>query len=316
MTNAQRLAIATALATLVLIAVGALVRATGSGLGCPDWPTCHGGVVPPGHRTAVIEYSHRFVASVVGLMVIATAVMAWKYYRHVPFIVWVATITVPLVGIQGLLGAITVVRELPPEIVATHLVTAMLVLGCEIAVAVSMYLEDPAHRHRLTSAANAAAAHRVGALAAAAMGWLAVTMWIGGYMAESGASTACSGWPLCNGSVVPANDDQEITHMVHRYLAGALVFLIVPFLIAAWRARDRLFWAAPAAIAVIALYVAQVIVGAFNVWYTFPDTLTVAHTAIAAGVWFGLTTAAVFAFYAPAAERRRVHAPSRIEVPA
>src|SRR3990172_13428590 len=99
MKNAQRLAFTTALATLVLIAIGAYVRATGSGLGCPDWPTCHGGAVPPAEKHSVIEFSHRFAASLVGLLVIATAAMAWRYYRHVPFTFWSAMIAVPLVGL-------------------------------------------------------------------------------------------------------------------------------------------------------------------------------------------------------------------------
>jgi heme A synthase len=66
MTLAQRLAFATAVLTLILIGIGAYVRATGSGLGCPDWPTCHGGVVPPGSRHSIIEFSHRFTASLGG----------------------------------------------------------------------------------------------------------------------------------------------------------------------------------------------------------------------------------------------------------
>lgn len=298
---AQRVALATCIATLVLIAIGAVVRATGSGLGCPDWPTCHGGVVPPGQKHALIEFSHRFVASVVGLLVIATAILAWKYYRHVSYALWAATIAVPLVGFQGILGAITVKRELPPEIVATHLLTAMFVLGFELAAWISMYLEDPDHQKRLGSIASAS--RLPGKLALAATAWMAAVLWIGGYMAESGASTACSGWPLCNGSVLPANDDQEITHMVHRYLAGLFIFLIVPFVWTAWKRRHELFWAAPVAIATAVLYVTQVMVGAFNVWYTFPEWLTVAHTAVAAGIWFSLSAAVLFTFYSPARER-------------
>lgn len=293
---AQRLAAVTAFTTLVLIGVGVLVRATGSGLGCPDWPTCHGGAVPPGHREALIEFSHRFVAMLVGFLVIAVAVSAWKFYRHVPFIVWVATLTVPLVGIQGVLGAITVVRELPPEIVATHLITAMLVLSCEIAVWAAMYFEDPAHQGSLE---GFRAARPAGVLAVVTILWLAVTMWIGGYMAESGASTACEGWPLCNGSVLPAADNHEVTHMLHRYLAGALVFLIAAVLISAWRRRE-VAWTGPFAVLLGVFYAAQVAVGALNVWFTFPDALTISHTVIAASIWFLLAGAIALTFYSPA----------------
>jgi heme A synthase len=301
MKNAQRLAFATALLTVVLIGLGTFVRASGAGLGCPDWPTCHGGVVPPSDRLALIESSHRFVAALVGVMVIATAYFAWRYYRHSPFTVWTAFATVPLVGFQGLLGAITVIRELPPEIVATHLVTAMLVLTCQLGVAWSMYREDPSRK--APSAAERERGKYVATLAAVALVWLAVTFWVGGYMAESGAATACEGWPTCNGSVLPANDHQEITHMLHRYLAGAAIFIIVPYFIASFRRAEGVWWARPAAAATLVFFIAQVLVGALNVWYTFPDWLVVAHTAIAACIWFGLSTSAILGLYRPVAER-------------
>ena len=300
MALAQRLAFVTVFLTLVLIGVGVLVRATGSGLGCPDWPLCHGGAVPPGERTAIIEFSHRFVASIVGLLVIAVAVAAWKYYRHVPFIVWVATATVPLVGFQGLLGAITVVRELPPEVVATHLITAMIVLSCTVAVAVAMYLEDPGYRQQFDRAVEAP--RQVGRWALLGAGWLIALMWVGGYMAESGASTACEGWPLCNGGILPGSDDHEITHMLHRYLAAAFIVFVAPALVAAWRNRERIRWAVPFGTALGVLYVAQVLVGALNVWYTFPEPLTISHTVIASLIWFTLSAAIALTYYAPAAE--------------
>ena len=298
---AQRVALATTLLTLILIVLGTYVRATRSGLGCPDWPTCHGGVIPPNSRHAIIEYLHRFVGSTVGLLVIATAVLAWKRYRHVNFIVWTSIIAIPLVGFQGVLGAITVYRELPPEIVATHLVFAMIVLGFEMAVYIAMYLEDPAHGARLESLSKAS--QLPGKLAAASIAWLAAVMWIGGYMAESGSSTACVGWPLCNGGVLPANDDQEIVHMIHRYLAGLLVFLIVPFVVVSWRRRREIFWAGPVAVAGGVFFSAQVMVGALNVWYAFPPLLTVSHTALAACVWFTLAIAVLFTYYSPVPAR-------------
>ncbi|MGD9935348.1 MAG: heme A synthase [Dehalococcoidia bacterium] len=312
---AQYLAFATVVMTLVLIAVGVLVRATGSGLGCPDWPLCHGGVVPPEHKHAMIEMSHRYTASLVGFMVIGVAALAWRYYRHVPLVFWTALITVPLVGFQGILGAITVVRELPPEIVATHLLTAMIVLSCEVTVAIGMYIEDPSRDSRRLTAARTAF-RPSGRWALAGLVWLAVTLWVGGYMTESGAATACSGWPLCNGSVVPGADDHEVTHMLHRYLAGLFAILIVGFTVAAWKARDRAPWAPILGFAVAALYTAQVIVGALNVWMTFPDPLTISHTVIASLVWFTLSSAALLAWYQPVAAQRRIESLAGGKVPA
>ncbi len=298
MTLAQRLAFATAGLTLLLIGIGAYVRATGSGLGCPDWPTCHGGVVPPGSRHSIIEYSHRFTASLVGLMVIAVAIAAWRGYRHVPAIMWTAIAVVPLVGFQGILGAITVKQELPPEVVGTHLVTAMVVFSLELFVAFGMALQDRTEAGKLNQG-EAAARRTIGLWALAAIAWLTVVVWVGGYMAESGATTACSGWPACNGSILPGNNSQEITHMAHRFLAGGLVFLIAPYVVFTWRRRELVPWAAPAAVLTASLYLLQVAVGAVNVLFTFPDLLTVSHTMIAASVWGSLASAAALAFFAP-----------------
>jgi heme a synthase len=314
MKTAQRLAIATAIMTVVLIGVGVLVRATGSGLGCPDWPTCHGSVVPPGQKHALIEMSHRFTASIVGFMVIGTAILAWRHYRQVRFIVWTAALTVPLVGFQGILGAITVVRELPPEIVATHLLTAMIVLSCEISVAIAMVLEGPDSPARWRSLATPVR-RSIATRSVVAIVWLAVLLWIGGYMSESGAATACEGWPLCTGSAVPGNDSQEITHMLHRYLAGAFLLVLIPVALTTWRQRGAVPWARPVLFALVILYPVQVGVGALNVWFTFPDPLTVLHTVIASLVWFTLSCAAMLTIYVPVADRR-LGALSGREVPA
>ena len=319
MSIAQRLALVTSIATFILIGVGVYVRATGSGLGRPDWPTCHGDVVPisarDDHDKAIIEMVHRYFATMVGMLVIATAVAAWKWYRHVPFITRVATVAVPLVGFQGLLGALTVTMKLPPEIVASHLLTAMFVLTAEVAVFVAMYTNDPAHAGA-TARLLRPERRALGKKALFAIAWLAVTMWIGGYMTERGASTACASWPACNGSaLLPGSDDHEIVHMAHRYLAAALLFLLIPVIREAWRQRENLAWSGYAAQAMLVLYVVQVLVGALNVWYTFPDPLTVSHTVIASGVWVSLATTVILSFYSPSVETtprpvRRVGVPA------
>ena len=301
MRTARNLAFITCAATLVLIAVGVYVRATGSGLGCPDWPTCHGGIVPPDDRQALIEFSHRFVAALVGLFAIATAALAWRFFRHAPVALRAALATVPLVGLQGGLGALTVLRELPPEIVATHLLLAMAILTVMATAALGMQAEL---RGGPTSSQQAGAL-RVAQRAALALALFAAVVWMGGYLGESGAATACEGWPACSGGLLPGADDQQITHMAHRYLAAALAAPLAWVVAAAWCERDRLRWGAPVAVAVAAIYAAQVAVGALNVWYTFPDGLTVTHTVLASALWLTLSGAAVPGFSARAATRRR-----------
>jgi heme A synthase len=314
MKTAQKVAFATCIATLVLIAIGVWVRASGSGLGCPDWPLCHGQVVPPGDQGAepLIEFTHRAVAGSVGILVIVTAVLAWLHYRHIEGILWTATATVPLVGLQGFLGAITVWRELPPEIVATHLLLAMIILSLMVITAFGMYRSDPdrIEQNRLRQPTNRVIAR----LSMLSLLYFVLVLWIGGYMTESGAADACSGWPLCNSYFLPANDDQEITHMLHRYLAGAFAFILLPLAWYAWKQRGRLSWAAPVALSVAGLYLVQVFVGALNVWYSFPQPLTISHTVIAALLWFVLSVAAVLGFYAPVRVAERVDQRSLAEV--
>jgi heme A synthase len=302
---AQGLALGTCFLTLVLIGIGAFVRASGSGLGCgPDWPACRGGGgIPPDTYHAIIESTHRYVASIVGVLTILTAIATWKWYRSSPVAMWAAGIAIPLVAFQAILGMITVKHELAPAVVASHLIVAMVFMSCMLAVWVAMYLEDPERGHRLRAVVSSAA-RGPGLASIAAMVWLTGVMWIGAFMAESGASTACKGWPLCNGSVTPDGSEHEIVHMVHRYIAGLFIFLVAAVAYQAWKHRHELFWTAPVAIGVSVLYVLQVLVGALNVWYTFPDWLSVSHTVIAASVWLTLSAAILFTYYSPARERK------------
>src|SRR6202162_2366683 len=77
----RRLAVLTAVFAYLQIALGGVVRVSGSGLGCPDWPLCHGRPYPPANLHAIIEYSHRSVGSVTGVLIIATVISAWVVWR-------------------------------------------------------------------------------------------------------------------------------------------------------------------------------------------------------------------------------------------
>src|SRR5260370_32797300 len=133
----RRLALVTAIFAYLQIALGGLVRVSGSGLGCPDWPLCHGRPYPPADPHAIIEYSHRAVGSVTGILIIATVVLAWVLFRsRRPIVAWLATAS--LIGVvgEGGLGGIVVANELPPRLVVVHLGLAMIILGFLVAAAV------------------------------------------------------------------------------------------------------------------------------------------------------------------------------------
>src|SRR6476659_9118385 len=125
-----------ALAALSLIVLtGAGVRLTGSGLGCPDWPKCYGGTVPPLDTHAVIEYANRILTGFVGLAVIAASVLAW--FRR-PFrwhlALFGAMLPLGVIG-QAILGALVVKYDLAPGLVACHFILSMLLLDAAFALA-------------------------------------------------------------------------------------------------------------------------------------------------------------------------------------
>lgn len=127
---------AVALAALALIVLtGAAVRLTGSGLGCPDWPKCYGGTVPPLDTHAVIEYGNRLLTGFVGLAVIAASGLAW--FRR-PFRGHLALFGALLpIGVlcQAILGGLVVRYHLAPGLVMGHFILSMLLLDAAFALA-------------------------------------------------------------------------------------------------------------------------------------------------------------------------------------
>src|SRR5207245_3118395 len=117
----RALSLATALATYALVVLGGVVRVSGSGLGCPDWPLCHGRFLPPLDVHAIIEYSHRTTASLTSVLVVLTAVVAWGAWRTPRDLVIPATVAAGLLAVEVALGGVTVRLELAPVMVLGHL---------------------------------------------------------------------------------------------------------------------------------------------------------------------------------------------------
>lgn len=278
MTHFQRLTVVTVVATLALIGMGATVRITGSGLGCPDWPLCHGGVLPPAEQAPVIEWSHRALAGGVGLLIVAQAAWAVTAFRGDRRLIVAAAVTLPLLLVQALLGREAVVRELPPMGVAVHMVSAQLLLALLVMMAV-WTVRAPG----LSEGGGAEGQfHRRATIAAAFIG---LTMAVGAYMLGSGAGFACSSWPGCAEAAIPFLDGGRLEriHWLHRSLVG-VTFVAVAWL--AWTARGTAGrWLSAGIRALIVLYVAQILVGAANLWLDLARPVRVTHLVLGSAVW-------------------------------
>lgn len=283
------LAMAAAVVTYGLIGLGAAVRASGSGLGCPDWPLCHGKIMPPLHGATLIEFTHRVVSGIVTLLVVASAALAWRYYRQRRWIVTPALLAVPVLFVQIILGGITVLLELPPTVVAIHLGNAMLLLALLIIAAVISIASYPSSVVSRPSFALRSTLRW--ALGSALATYLLIIS--GALVLGTGAALACQGWPLCSGQVLPGAL-LPLIHMIHRYLATAVGIAIAITLVHAWRSGVPALksWGGITALT----FVIQVILGAANVLLRFPPVLDALHLTAAAGVWAGLIVLSTLSF--------------------
>jgi cytochrome c oxidase assembly protein subunit 15 len=278
----QQLCLITCAVIFGLIVLGGVVRASDSGDGCPDWPLCHGKLIPKTDKHTLIEYSHRATASVAGALVLAVAIWTWRAYRNVPRIFYPAVLTFLLVLFQAGLGGAAVLNDLAAEIVMVHLGTALFILALlAIITTASIDLERPLERPRLNGGAG-----RVALLASA--GTL-VLMLLGAYVAVADYALACSGWPLCNGDVIPGSDATSVqVHFGHRVLAALLGAVMVALLWQTWRQRSSAKLAFALALSATWFFAAQVLIGAANIWTEVADEVSAAHLAVGTLLWLTL----------------------------
>jgi len=256
MTRFRTLAWAAAVCTYLLIVLGAIVRITGSGLGCGDhWPLCNGHLFSPtGDIGTVIEWSHRLVAALVSVLVLALAVVDWRR----------SMVAVGLLIVQVLLGAITVKLELPPWSVVLHLGTAMLLLAT------------------LLVAVRGVGAQHAAPLQLSLPVLAFVTVLFGALTANLGAAAACGGFPLCNGQIWITAGPLAVIQWIHRLLAYSLAIAVAVWAIRSPGRGPRL---------VVGLVVLQIAIGAATVLLGLPRGLQAAHVAVGAALWAGVILA-------------------------
>ncbi|HET7088805.1 MAG TPA: heme o synthase [Anaerolineae bacterium] len=286
----RALTLAAVAVTFVLIVVGGIVRVTGSGLGCPDWPTCHGYLIPPPGREPWIEFSHRLVAGVVSVLVAAIVVAAWRSYRSDRAILRPALAAAGALIVQILLGAITVVLELPPLIVWIHLGAALLVFACLIVVATNARMAGGWSSGQVVGWSGGRMEARLrsrilGLALASAISILVLTL-LGATVVNTGASLACPDWPLCRSAIVPPlSDPLVVVHFTHRFAALAAGIPVLLFAVEARRVRAQAPRVSRGALILLGLFVAQVVVGGLTALWSLPLILRALHLAVAAAAW-------------------------------
>ena len=280
-TRFQKLAVVTAVVTVVLFAVGGLVRGTGSGLGCSTWPECHPGqLFPSGTVHSLIEFSHRAFAFLVICLTLGLGILAWFDRRNEPRILWPSMASFPLVLGQAVLGAKVVATELDPWWVTAHFVVALALIACVVYVAAASVTPPAAGIDR-----------------SAAKGFARLTLWsagvtgalllVGTYIRAKGPETglAFQDWPLMDGKLVPTLGGVTTPMFLHRVLALAAFLLVMWVMVRARTMADRSTAVVRLATLGLVFFVAQIAVGAANVFSRLKPWAVVLHVAFAVLIW-------------------------------
>jgi heme a synthase len=290
-----KLALATTAATLVLIALGGLVRATDSGLGCPTWPGCDtaSDLIPPGDMHAWIEHTHRLWALVVMALIGWLAVESRRTGQ--PAVVRRITVAlVPIVLSQAVLGAFVVWLKLRPISVSAHLTVALTILGLAVWVSLDALRREGV----LATSAPAAGSGRLARVATVTAALVFGQMVLGSLVTGLKVGLAYNTFPSFNNRLIPQFYSQywfkQGVHVAHRLVAFGLVAMVVALLLRARRPGIDSVVRRTAAIAT-GLVVVQIFLGAANIWWHLSAWSVVPHMVVGASLWIAMVVVAVLA---------------------
>jgi cytochrome c oxidase assembly protein subunit 15 len=310
-TRFQKLVAATLAMTLALVIVGVIVRATGSGLGCPDWPFCYGQVIPPLEFKAWAEWIHRLIAAVIGVMVLGIVVLAVVDHRDRRGLVAASVGVVALVGFQAWLGRETVRLGNSGASVTAHLAAAMAVAGL-----LAFLLVRAGYPARLPGRGGSQRLTLLITFTAAAT---FVMLIYGANVTAAAAALVFPDWPLMGGALVPPFGDMPagaatlaLTHALHRYVGVVVGVALAGTWVVAWRGRragrvDATLFRLITIAAV--LYPLQAVVGALQVWTRLAPWTQTLHVALAAFVWLAAISATFVSYYGARAAAQPVGPP-------
>lgn len=212
----RRIALLATILALCVVVLGAYVRLSDAGLGCPDWPGCYGTLTVPESQSAIAhaqevypnkpveahkawkEMAHRYVAGTLGLLVLSLCVLGWRAKRHISVSPLLPTALLFVIGFQAMLGMWTVTLLLKPVIVSAHLMGGMTTLAI---------LTWVAHRHFGSTSKRVVESDLVRFWVRGALLVIFAQIFLGGWTSSNYAALACTDFPTCHGEWMPANMD-------------------------------------------------------------------------------------------------------------
>ncbi len=290
MSRFQKLAAATLGTTILLVVVGVIVRATDAGLGCPDWPFCHGQLLPPvDDPKAWIEWTHRTIAAVIGFEILGLAALAIRDHRDRPSLLWPSIASVALVGFQAWLGRETVRLGNSGESVTAHLTAALLLVA--LLVFVTVRAGVPARLGRGGS-------QRFTLLAAFTTIATFALLLFGSQVTATDSALVFPDWPLMGGTLLPTLTDATSAHVLHRWVGAVVGLFVAAVAIVAWRTQRDRPTIIRLAIGAAVLYAIQVVVGGLQVLTGLAGWSQTLHLALGALIFASYVGLSVTSFYA------------------
>jgi heme a synthase len=288
----RRLSLVALIVGFAQVVFGAIVRISGSGMGCGDhWPDCYGSFTPAHNApNLLVEISHRYGAAALSIAILLLAATAYAK-RDEPGVSGLGGVLRPaflgviLVVVAALFGAVTVKMELNPLVVVTHLAIAMSLL----AVLVIASVRTGALGERSTAAPSA----RTVRAARAAVGLTFFALVLGALTANTpGAPTSCQGFPWCR--IIGATGTPLAIQASHRIVAFLLFGHLIGVALGA-RKRGEAGLVRRAAWTALSLVVLQVIVAAGMVEMHLPASFRSVHQAVGTALWIAVVALAAFA---------------------
>ncbi len=288
MRNLRRFAVAAAIVGFGAVLLGSWTRINGAGMTCPDWPLCHGKLIPSMADGTIWEWTHRLFAFSTAPLVAVVAFLAFRLRRRAPMLAPLVLAVAALFLVQVLLGAATVKLGNSPISVVLHWGTAMAFIASLVAIAAITTIPEHASE---SPAANTATA--VPALLLATTIAAFFTMCVGAYVSSSGAGLACLSLPGCAGHVLVMQPAQQV-QMLHRTFAALTFVLSVITTIVVFLREPAGRIRGTAALGFV-LLCTQVLLGLMNVALRLPTDLREAHAANAALLFIAYCSAFSFA---------------------